>query len=250
MTAARTGEVYVVDGRVVRWYGSGSFLEHEPDAIAREVAALSALEDSGVPAPRLLAWTLDPPALLTTMRPGRTELDARDTGTILAMLDAIHAVDGSRLAAWSYRGYHQGRDLPRPAWWQDEAVWALAVAWSKVGPPPSDPVLIHRDFHPGNLLWAGDAISGVVDWGNACLGPAAFDLAHYRVNLATLFGPEIADARLPGDPAWDVEAALGYLDPWDREARDAWQSPWPHASAEEARSRIEAFVARAVASLR
>jgi aminoglycoside phosphotransferase (APT) family kinase protein len=247
---ARTGELFVVDRHVLRWYGGATFLEQEPDAVAREVAALSALEASAVPAPRLVAWSLDPPALLTTMRPGRNELDARDTGAIVAVLDAIHATDAGRLAAWRYRGYHEGRDLPRPTWWQDEAVWALAIGWSKVGPAAADPVLIHRDFHPGNLLWSSGAISGVVDWGNACVGPAAFDLAHYRVNLATLFGPEVADARFPGDPAWDIEAALGFIDPWDPGARDTWVGPWPHASAEEARSRLEEFVTRAVALLR
>jgi hypothetical protein len=65
-----------------------------------------------------------------------------------------------------------------------------------------------------------------------------------------LFDPELADARFPGDPAWDVEAALGFIDPWDPQARDTWAGPWPHASAEEARSRLEDFVARAVAALR
>jgi aminoglycoside phosphotransferase (APT) family kinase protein len=247
---ARTGELFVVEGHVLRWYGRTTFLEQEPDAVAREVAALSALEATSVPAPRLVAWSLDPPALLTTMRPGRNELDARDTGAILATLDAIHATQPGRLASWSYRGYHEGRDLPRPVWWQDEAAWVLAIGWSKLASATADPVLIHRDFHPGNLLWSGGAISGVVDWGNACVGPAAFDLAHYRVNLATLFGPEVADARLPGDPAWDIEAALGFIDPWDTGARDTWVGPWPHTSAEEARSRLEEFVTRALALLR
>ena len=246
---ATTGELFVVDGLLLRWYGRGSFLEEEPDAVAREAAALSALVDTGVPAPTLIAWSLEPPALLTTLRPGRHELGARDSGAILAMLQAIHATDPAGLARWSYRGYHEGRNLPRPAWWKDADLWALAVGWSSVGPPVSEPVLIHRDFHPGNLLWADGAISGVVDWGNACVGPAAFDLAHYRVNVATLFGPEVADERFPADPAWDIEAALGLIDPWDRVARDRWEGPWPHASAEEARTRLESFVARAVARL-
>ena len=67
--------------------------------------------------------------------------------------------------------------------------------------------------------------SGVVDWANACLGPAAVDVAHFRVNLAVLHGPATADAVLPGDPAWDLELAMGFLE-WGPGA-DAWPAPGP-----------------------
>jgi aminoglycoside phosphotransferase (APT) family kinase protein len=121
---------------------------------------------------------------------------------------------------------------------------------SSAGPPAYEPVTIHRDFHPGNVLWTGADISGIVDWGNACVGPAAFDLAHLRVNLASLAGQAATDATFPGDPSWDIEAALGFIDPWSPEARDEWIGPWPAVPPALARQRVETFVATALAALR
>lgn len=43
--------------------------------------------------------------------------------------------------------------------------------------------LCHRDFHPGNLIWRGDTLTGVVDWTTSMAGPAWLDVAHFRVNL-------------------------------------------------------------------
>ena len=242
-----TAALFAIDGLVLRWYEGGSFLEVEPDAVVREVAALTALAGTRVPAPRLVAWSPDPAAVLMTLVPGEHRLDAAGASAVLTVLDAIHAVDPGPFAAWSYRGYHEGHDLPRPRWWRDARLWDRALALSAARPSSVAPGVIHRDFHPGNVLWVGSEISGVVDWGNACLGPAAFDLAHYRVNVATLVGPGLTDERFPGDPIWDLEAALGYFDPG---ALDAWVGPWPHVTAGVARSRLEAFVARAVGSLR
>jgi hypothetical protein len=85
-------------------------------------------------------------------------------------------------------------------------------------PLPDAPArFIHRDYHPTNVLWAGGRLSGVVDWPNACLGPAAVDVAHCRANLAQLYGTAVADHFLHTyeqaaggmfvyDPYWDVRA--------------------------------------------
>jgi aminoglycoside phosphotransferase (APT) family kinase protein len=245
-----TAALFAFDDHVLRWYEGGTFLDVEPDAVVREVAALTALAGTPVPGPGIVAWSRDPAAVLMTLLPGEHRLDAAGGSAVGAVLDAIHAVDPVPFAAWSYRGYHEGGDLPRPRWWRDGRLWDRALASSAARPTTVEPVVIHRDFHPGNVLWVGSAISGVVDWGNACLGPAEFDLAHYRVNLATLVGPELTDERFPGDPTWDIEAALGFIDPWDPAAVHAWQGPWPHLPAAEARVRVEAFVSRAVGSLR
>jgi aminoglycoside phosphotransferase (APT) family kinase protein len=55
-----------------------------------------------------------------------------------------------------------------------QAVWDDAVAapaWT--GPP----VWLHADLHPANVLTAGGAICGVVDFGDLCAGDPAYDLA-------------------------------------------------------------------------
>jgi aminoglycoside phosphotransferase (APT) family kinase protein len=46
-----------------------------------------------------------------------------------------------------------------------------------------DPTLIHLDYWPGNILWQGGAITGVIDWEEAAYGDPAIDLAYLRMNL-------------------------------------------------------------------
>jgi hypothetical protein len=53
-------------------------------------------------------------------------------------------------------------------------------------------VLIHRDFHPGNVLWHRGQVSGVVDWQSASIGPASIDVANCRGNLLGA-GSDIAE---------------------------------------------------------
>ena len=115
--------------------------------------------------------------------------------------------------------------------------------------PTGPAVLLHRDLHPGNVLWTESTITGVVDWANACVGPSAVDAAHFRVNLAMLHGVEGIDAVLPGEPAWDIEAAFGILDWAANTHLDAWSGPWPHVPRDVARERLEAFIGHAVALL-
>jgi aminoglycoside phosphotransferase (APT) family kinase protein len=248
--SARSADLIVLDELVLRWYGTTSHLDDEPDAVVREVAILGALAETSVPAPRLVAWSDDPPAVLATLVPGEPRVDLPDVGALREILRAIHQVEPEPLARWAYRGYHEGFELERPAWWVDADLWQRAMAQTMNARPTAPPVVIHRDFHPGNVLWTGDSISGVVDWGNACLGPAAFDVAHYRVNLAQLPGADSADAFLSGDPAWDLEAAFGFLDWSHPPPNETWAGPWPHVPVTVARRRLESFVARAVAALR
>jgi aminoglycoside phosphotransferase (APT) family kinase protein len=249
MESATLATMLVVDDRVLRWYGDSRFLEEEPDAVVREAAALTALAGTEVPAPRLVAWSQDPPAILSTFVPGEPRTDLPDPEAIRDVLELIHAVDPGPVTAWTYRGYHEGVDLVRPIWWKDAATWERAVVQTGTARPTAALVFIHRDFHPGNILWADGRIRGVVDWVNACLGPAAFDLAHMRVNLAVLRGVDGADVVGDGDPAWDIEAAFGFLDWSSPAALEAWPGPWPHLAAAVARNRLEAFVGRSLARL-
>lgn len=72
--------------------------------------------------------------------------------------------------------------------------------------PPYEGRFLHRDFHPGNVLFdvaprspAGPRITGVVDWVQTSWGPADLDVAHCSTNLALLHGP-----------AWGLRFATAY----------------------------------------
>jgi aminoglycoside phosphotransferase (APT) family kinase protein len=259
LAGATTAELYdLTVGRpggperrlVLRWYADQDFLRGEPGIVEREVAALRALAvagTSGVPAPELVAS--GPAAILMTHLPGRIELDPPDPAALLDMLDSIHRVDPGPLRAHRYVGYHEGVELARPSWWRDAGSWERAVCQTETARPTGPDRFIHRDFHPGNVLWTGREVSGVIDWGSACVGPAAVDLAHFRVNLAVLHGIDAADRIGSGDPAWDIELAFGFVDWASQAAVDAWEGPSPHVAPPIARDRLEAFVARAIARL-
>jgi aminoglycoside phosphotransferase (APT) family kinase protein len=235
---------------VLRWYDDPGFLEVEPEAVDREAAVLRSLAPTAVPAPRLIAARAEAPAaVLMTRLDGRIRFDLPDPGAMRAILDAIHATSTEGLARWRYTGYHEGRRLTPPGWWRDRRLWERAVRQTETARPVGPQVVLHRDFHPGNVLWTGRRITGIVDWVNACVGPAEFDAAHFRVNLAALHGVAGIDALVPGDPAWDIEAAFGFLDWSDPSANEPWAGPWPHVPATVARERLEAFVARAIAAL-
>jgi aminoglycoside phosphotransferase (APT) family kinase protein len=247
---------------VLRWYADDAFFVDEPRAIEREAAALEALAGTDVPAPRLVGVLprdgSAPAAILMTHLTGSASFELASPGEVTELLETIHAVDPRPLAGYRYRGYHEGFDLIRPAWWRDTVVWERAVTQTQTARPTGPDRFIHRDFHPGNLLWHGPRLTGVVDWVNACVGPIAIDVAHCRLNLAILWGPERADAILPGDPAWDIEAALGGFDWTVPGANDDWPGRTPDALAalgapvaerQVARDRFEAYVRRALAEL-
>ena len=224
----------------------------EPDPAAREARALRLAEAADVPTPALLA--VDPdgteagvPALLMTRLPGRVDWWPSDLDRWLerlaGLLPRIHgtALPGATLPRFA--PYQQDSYRP-PGWARYPRVWERAVEIS-LGPAPDLPaVLLHRDFHPGNVLWRRGRVSGVVDWLGACAGPAAADVAHCRVNLLTM-GAEVTERftrrweRVAGagyHPWGDVVTIVGFLD----DLRDGWGSE---------RLLVEDMLTRAVADL-
>ncbi len=83
-------------------------------------------------------------------------------------------------------------------------------------------MFIHRDFHPGNLLWRDGVLSGIVDWAFGCWGPQGAEVAHTRANLALVDGCAAADEFLAEyvranpsythDPWWDAAELLTWDD--------------------------------------
>lgn len=198
---------------VLRSFVDPFFLAHAEDLLEREVGALTLLAGTGVAAPGLVA--VDPvaarceyPSLLMTHLAGRTVLDGEGLEARVPLLArqlvAIHAV----------RAAERPRDYvalttadtvvtPRGA---DTAVWAAAIDVIRKPAPPYAGRFLHRDFHPGNVLFdvapsgpTGARITGVVDWAATSWGPADLDVAHCSTNLALLHGP-----------AWGLRFAEAY----------------------------------------
>jgi aminoglycoside phosphotransferase (APT) family kinase protein len=117
---------------------------------------------------------------------------------------------------------------------------------------------VHRDYHPSNVLWQNDRVSGVVDWVNGCRGPAGIDVAWCRHNLANLHGVPLADEFLSAyvaaagsefkyDPYWDLMSVIELL-PGPPTMYEGWRaSGVPNISDATMRERVDEYVASVVA---
>jgi aminoglycoside phosphotransferase (APT) family kinase protein len=224
----------------------------------QEAATYGLLADSAVPAPRLLAADVDAkecdvPALLLTRSTG-ARLAAPDdmrscTRQLAAALALVHSIDPDRSARTvpPYRPYYAAEGLRVPPWTSFPSVWERAIEAATAPPLGGKSAFIHRDYHPGNTLWASGKLTAIVDWTTASWGPPAVDVAHMRANLAMSFGLDAADEFLSAylgeagaayvhDPFWDVRIAVDFLPELNPEPRSEFE-------------RLDEFVARAVAAL-
>ena len=239
---------------VLRRFVRCDWLAEEPDVARHEGTALEAVAGCPVPTPRLVAVDGDgedagEPAVLMTRLPGAVVWDPIDVESFLRTLaEILPEVHATPVAAGGllpeFRSYRV--ELRRaPRWVTRPQVWETAIELLDGPAPGSEQVLIHRDYHPGNVLWKRGAVGGVVDWVNASIGSPWADVGHCRVNLASELGQDAADRFLAlyrvaagrddeYHPYWDVSAAIGGLD------EDADEAPSPAD---------EGFLAAAVARL-
>lgn len=193
----------LADGRrvVVRRYAWGGFLESEPDAPAREADALHFAHRHGLPVPEVFAADTTGadvadgvPLIVMAHVRGRPQADP-DPHRLAEAAAAIHAVDAADLGHDYFRWYEHETASPPPLsarpW-----LWEQAIELWRNDMPTYTAVLVHRDFHPGNVLWSRRRLAGIVDWANACRGPAGCDVASCWSNLVDWAGREAADAFL------------------------------------------------------
>ncbi|MBV1852766.1 aminoglycoside phosphotransferase family protein [Catellatospora tritici] len=200
-----------------------------------EMRALTMLEGSGLPVPRLVdadpgAAECEFPALLMTWLPGvmlhsvthRADGAEELTPDLLRQLveagNVLHALAGFGLPDWQpYTDLSRLAPPPastRPRLWHD----AIAAA-ARPAPAGAPGVFLHRDFHPGNTLWRDGRLTGIVDWTNSSRGTPGYDFGYLRANLLLAYGQTAADALLPmldeHDPHADL---LAFFDMYDNDA--------------------------------
>jgi aminoglycoside phosphotransferase (APT) family kinase protein len=212
---------------VLRLFVKEDWLREEPDLALHEAASLTKARETGLPTPELVAIDTEGtqcgvPAVLMTRLPGEVELAPQDLENWLFRLAealvSIHAVDADGYA-WSYFTYNDVSRLETPGWSTCPELWEKAIEIVQGTRPKVPERFIHRDYHQTNVLWQDGKISGVVDWVNACRGPAGIDIGHCRTNLASLYGVTAADVFLDAyvslagsafryDPYWDLIAVI------------------------------------------
>ena len=272
-TSSAVHAVNVVDARgrlhrlVLRRFVRADWLAREPDLAEREARVLQLLERSAVPAPRLIAvdaqgQRCDVPAVLMTRLPGRVDYAPRDVASWLdqlaAALPSIHAVD-ARDAVPPYYTYHDVREIEPPAWSRKPRLWERALDAVRGPRPSTTPCFIHRDYHPGNVLWSRGRLTGVIDWINASWGPRGIDAGHCRKNVAIVYGVEMADGFLE---AYQRVAGVNHHPYWDLLSLmdiDLLDGPgvfpgWPELgvkglTAKTVRARLDEYLASVVARL-
>lgn len=210
---------------VLRRWLRASWQDDEPTYdVERELATLEALEAAGFPAPRVIAADPDgqycgAPALLLSLVSGvqPTRAIARTpsfTRELASALGALHQISSPHIPAHEF--YVDPQDFVPPAKSRNPELWqrAFAAARPRLSEPP---VLVHRDYHPGNTLWTGAILSGIVDWTQASLGHPDVDAGHMRWNLLIDYAPEVSIAfktryrEVAGrqlDPAWEVSTLV------------------------------------------
>jgi aminoglycoside phosphotransferase (APT) family kinase protein len=247
---------------VLRLIDREPWSRHGPGLVARERATQQELAGTDVAAPRSVAT--DPEgrhaghaAHLMSHVDGRVEarFDGGHALASAAVLARIHAVQ-PRERPRDYQTWAVPAKWVVPPWATRPDLWERAFAILAGSPPAFAPTFLHRDFHPGNLLWLDDRLTGVVDWVETSTGPAALDLAHCRTNLALLheagagaeFVAAYRDAAAdPGDTTyWDVMDLVAFL-PAPEMVVPVWAARGVALEVDDVRRRLEEHLAAVLA---
>jgi aminoglycoside phosphotransferase (APT) family kinase protein len=244
-------EIEQPDGRaqrlIVRQPGETT-LKRNPNAAADEFKLLQVLSAAGLPvqAPHLLdeaGEILAAPYLVIEYIDGEPVFSPSDPDDFVLQLASqlarIHRLQGSR-AGLSFLPKQAERVATtfaaRPAALDVslderrirktlEPVWPL--------PQANEPVLLHGDFWPGNIIWREGRIAAVIDWEDAELGDLLYDVAVSRLDILWAFGIEamhaftaryraMTAADFANLPYWDLYAALRPVSHFAE-----WAEGWP-----------------------
>jgi aminoglycoside phosphotransferase (APT) family kinase protein len=166
---------------------------------AEEAQACELAHSVGVPAPHVVALSLNPAHLITSALPGEPLADLspailRAAGECVRRVHTL--TDPS--ASWAPRLQATLDDLgvlpTRLAERVREVVPGFIASVAGV-----KPVLLHGDLHPRHLYAADGQLTGILDWGDAMYGDPLFDLARF-----SMAGPAATSAFMTGYGAIDA----------------------------------------------
>ena len=197
---------------------------HGAELTTREREAQLAMAGTPVPAPTSLGLDAEgtvagAAAHLMSRLPGAPleEDEALGEHRLQAMADLLVTIHAQRPAEpfRTFQSWAWEEKWVVPPWSRHPDSWRRAFEVLGGPAPAYEPTFLHRDFGHRNLLWSGDAVTGVVDWVETSTGPAWLDAAHAASNLALAYGNRPAQdfLRRYADAHWLVMDAVGYLPP-------------------------------------
>lgn len=206
-----------------------------PYEVHKDVAILSALEESDVPVPRLLGWSVDPAVfdrqfivmdfvageshdITQVERWPRWQQDRTLLGNeIIDTLASLHRFEWRGTPIEGFFG-SAGTIGERVCGLLDSyfepllalagererglPLWRELASWLRQNVPDSDDddlVLVHGDYRFGNFLWRDAEIAAVHDWERASLGHRMQELGFICMPLSRLRDPQIMGKALPFD---------------------------------------------------
>jgi aminoglycoside phosphotransferase (APT) family kinase protein len=193
-----------------------------PADIPRQARIMAALHEQGLPVPAIVATSQDPvvdgrPFVLMEAVAGDRVEQAIDAGTNPLQL-ASSAVDVLRqLQAVPLQNTGIGGEEPMPlegevsrwTWLMDRAPSELTAQAPRLAqllierqPQPRPPVLVHGDYHFGNMLFDGGRVAAVVDWEIAQLGQPLLDLCCISLSHVSADGVREMYGADPDDYRW------------------------------------------------
>ena len=260
---AATHLIRAADGReAVLRRATGPRDERREESFRRERDMAALLVDLGMPVARVLADDLqavdtDVPTLLLSRVPGRLTYPRHPSAAFVSELASAAArvhVQPVPDATWPWndRSAHLVRTL-------DEGRHPACATLARLGVPAAPLTFVHGDLWPGNLLFEGTRLSGIVDWGSAGVGHPGVEIAYLAADLRIASDSEdlhdaVLDAYeerlgpLPRRAWWEVAGYLRFpTDP------AVWLGAWTEAglslTAHDARRRHAAGLASALRRL-
>ena len=171
----------------------------DPERAAAEFNGLRIARSHGIPVPEPVyldaaGELLGTPLVVSGFVAGRQRASPANvtawTGELAHLLARVHAIrPTARQRRSIYAGNELGLYFLSGAWPRKMAGHPLSeeiygsIRQLRPGLRHTDPVFLHMDYWPGNVLWAGDRISALLDWDAAAWGDPALDVGYFRMNL-------------------------------------------------------------------
>jgi aminoglycoside phosphotransferase (APT) family kinase protein len=200
-----------------------------PADIPRQARIMAALHAEGLPVPAVLATSTDsvvdgrPYVLMEAVDGTRVEM-AIDSGvdpnqlasSAVDVLRRIQAVPRERTGIGTEGAMSLEAELSRWRWLMDRAPSELTTRAPRLvqllaerQPPPGEPVLVHGDYHFGNMLFNSGRVAAVVDWEIAEIGQPLLDVC--CISLSHVAPDVVRDAYGAGEDDFRWYSALTHF---------------------------------------